>query len=214
MTVLGTSTGQARCRLRIAAAFVATVCVVALLALPYEAKAASGDVAVAVPIEVSCPSSVKDPPQFTFEMTPLEGAPEVSPLDVSCGEGKGSGAFSAHFNASGTYRYKLRQTGVAPSRWTFDNAQWDVLIQVLRADDGSIASNVVITPDGGGAKYPAAAFSNGYAESAKPASEDPSPKKQAQGGLPRLGDREALWILALIVAGGAGAVSWRIAARS
>lgn len=214
MTVLRTLTGRARCPLRIAAAFVMVACAMALFALPVRAKAASYDVTVAVPVEVSYPASAKEPPEFTFEMVPADGAPPVSPLKVSGANGNASGAFSAHFNAPGTYRYTLRQTGTAPNHWTFDDTQWDVLVQVLRADDGSVSSNVVITREGKGAKYPAATFSNGYNPPAKPiVKEMPSPK-QPSGGMPRLGDGSSWWILALIAAGGVAYMARRVAKRT
>lgn len=215
MTVLRTLTGRARCPLRLVATFVVVACAMAFLALPSRAKAASYDVTVAVPVEVSCPASVQGSPEFTFEMVPQEGAPQISPLKVSCTNGKGSGAFSAHFDALGTYRYTLRQTGAAPLHWTYDGGQWEVVVQVLRADDGSIATNVVITREGVGAKYGAATFSNGYNPPAKPdVKESPAPQKQASGGLPKLGDGTALWILALIAAAGIGLSAWWIVKRS
>lgn len=214
MTVLRRLADRHHCLLPLAAAVVAIVCAMGLLVVPSVARAASNEVTVAVPVEVSCPSSVADQSQFGFEMVPVDGAPEVAPLKVSCTGGRGSAAFSARFDVPGTYRYRLRQTGTAPVHWTYDSTQWDVLIQVLRADDNSLAPNVVITREGGGTKFAAATFSNDYTPPIAPGDAGgAAPARPRHYGLPKLGDGTVWWIVLLLAAVSVGVVVWRIATR-
>lgn len=230
MTVLRKPTGRARRRLRLGAALALAVCAMALLALPCAAKAASYDIDVTVPVKVSCPKSVEGSPEFTFEMEPVGGAPAAGPVSVACIDGEGAGSFVVHFDAPGDYRYTVRQTGETPDRWTLDDGEWDVLIQVLRGADGSVAPNVVIQRAGGGAKFSAVTFTNDYVPPAQPPVTPPteggggevvSPEtkpvlsvRPVQGGLPKLGDGAALWIVLLVAALCVGLTAWRVASRS
>lgn len=139
------------------------------LAAPY---ATTATIPVAVTYEsASTPDVVA--PSSVLTLTPANEAAQelgaqsiaVTPGRTEDFRGEGSGQFPVALPGFGTYEFRMTQTAEVSRGWTFDEAVWDVTLQVIRdeATDEPLVLTRIVRQGTDAPKFDEPSFHNVYA---------------------------------------------------
>lgn len=124
--------------------------VVSALAFPFSASAAESGCTVSIPVSVNLANAgTEDTNTFQIKIEALTpGAPMPAEGDTLTVKGNGKAAFTISCDTAADYEYRISQIKGDNSSVTYDDAAYDVTVQVIYAEDGSMQAAIYAAKNG------------------------------------------------------------------